>query len=295
MSELKIERADFIAEPGKNVRLQAHATKLPDFYEDEAEYLELLAAIRAEISSLQECMYAHDRYSMLIILQAMDAAGKDGIIEHVFSGINPAGCHVVSFKRPSDEEMSHDFMWRCLKNLPERGKIGIFNRSWYEEALVVRVHPAILNASHLPEALKDGSGKFWDRRLEDIRNIEEYLHRQGTHILKFYLNISRKEQKERLLARMDDPEKWWKVAPQDIVERGHWNSYMEAYEETMEATSTKKSPWYIIPADDKKNARLLVADIVRKHLKDLDIAYPEPGPNFKEELAKARQMLLDQG
>lgn len=225
------------------------------------------------LSDLQEVLYAQDKWSVLVIFQAMDAAGKDGAIKHVMSGINPQGCQVTSFKTPSEEELDHDFLWRCVKNLPERGRIGIFNRSYYEEVLVVRVHEELLKKQKLPAKLI--TKKIWEERLEDIRNFEKYLHRNGTKVIKIFLNVSKEEQKSRFMERIEEPEKNWKFSSGDVRERGFWDQYMTAYEEMIRDTSSKHSPWYVIPADNKSYARLAVASAMIKALDSLDLSYPK--------------------
>jgi PPK2 family polyphosphate:nucleotide phosphotransferase len=258
--------------------------------EDKPRAREVLATGVAALAELQEMLYAQDRWSVLLIFQAMDAAGKDGAIKHVMSGINPQGCQVFSFKAPTSEDLDHDFMWRCLKSLPERGRIGIFNRSYYEEALVVRVHPELLKKSKVPPELvtKD----IWKERFQDIRAIERYLSRNGVLIRKFYLNLSKKEQKRRFLERFDTPEKNWKVSPSDVKERGYWNDYMHAYEDLIRETSTKEAPWYVIPADNKWFTRVMVAAAVIDGLSTLDLEYPTLDAAQLKELAATRAELV---
>jgi PPK2 family polyphosphate:nucleotide phosphotransferase len=241
------------------------------------------------LAELQDKLYAQDRWSVLLIFQAMDAAGKDGAIKHVMSGINPQGCQVYSFKAPTNEELDHDFMWRCSKNFPERGRIGIFNRSYYEETLVVRVHEAILAKQKLPERLV--TKHIWDERFQDIRNIEKYLTRNGTIVRKFFLHVSKEEQKKRFLERIDNPEKNWKFSSADAKERGHWDDYMKAYEDMIRNTATKDSPWYVIPADNKWFTRLVVAATVIDALASLDLEYPEVDEAKLKELAEAKSLL----
>ncbi len=241
------------------------------------------------LAELQDKLYAQDRWSVLLIFQAMDAAGKDGAIKHVMSGINPQGCQVFSFKAPTSEDLDHDYMWRCLKRLPERGRIGIFNRSYYEETLVVRVHEEILKKQKLPEKLV--TKHIWDERFQDIRNIEKYLTRNGTIVRKFFLHVSKEEQKKRFLERIDNPEKNWKFSSADAKERGHWDEYMKAYEEMIRNTATKDSPWYVIPADNKWFTRLVVAAAVIDALSSLDLKYPEVGEVQLKELAEAKALL----
>lgn len=241
------------------------------------------------LAELQNKLYAQDRWSVLLIFQAMDAAGKDSVIKHVMSGINPQGCQVYSFKAPTNEELDHDFMWRCLKNLPERGRIGIFNRSYYEETLVVRVHEQILAKQKLPERLI--TKHIWDERFQDIRNIEKYLTRNGTIVRKFFLHVSKEEQKKRFLERIDNPEKNWKFSSADAKERGHWDDYMKAYEDMIRNTATKDSPWYVVPADNKWFTRLVVAATVIDTLSSLDLKYPDVGESQLKELADAKILL----
>jgi PPK2 family polyphosphate:nucleotide phosphotransferase len=242
------------------------------------------------LAELQDMLYAQDRWSVLLVFQAMDAAGKDGAIKHVMSGVNPQGCQVFSFKAPTSEDLDHDYLWRCMKALPERGRIGIFNRSYYEETLVVRVHPELLAKSKLPPALvtKD----IWKERLADIRGFEQYLARNGTVICKFFLHVSRDEQKKRFLERLENPEKNWKFSANDAAERGHWKEYMAAYEDTIRRTASKEAPWYVVPADNKWFTRVVVAAAVIDTLAGLDLHYPKVGKDRVKELAAARKALL---
>jgi len=244
------------------------------------------------LATLQDILYAQDRWSLLIIFQAMDAAGKDGAIKHVMSGVNPQGCQVSSFKAPSTEELDHDFLWRCQKHLPERGRIGIFNRSYYEEVLVVRVHEQILMNQKLPEKLvtKD----IWENRFQDIRNFEKYLNRNGTIVIKFFLNVSKDEQKKRFIERVDDPDKNWKFSASDAKERGYWNDYMHAYEELIKNTSADKSPWYVIPADNKSYARIAIASAIITALDEMNLEYPTAGPEKIAELNAVKKTLLEE-
>lgn len=241
------------------------------------------------LAELQDKLYAQDRWSVLLIFQAMDAAGKDGAIKHVMSGINPQGCQVFSFKAPTSEDLDHDYLWRCIKCLPERGRIGIFNRSYYEETLVVRVHEEILTKQKLPERLV--TKNIWDERFQDIRNFEKYLSRNGTIVRKFFLHVSEEEQKKRFLERIDNPEKNWKFSSADAKERGHWEEYMKAYEDMIRNTATKHSPWYVVPADNKWFTRLVVAAAVIDALASLDLEYPEVGEEKLKELAEAKKLL----
>lgn len=241
------------------------------------------------LAQLQDVLYAQDRWSVLLIFQAMDAAGKDGTIKHVMSGVNPQGCQVASFKAPTSTDLDHDYLWRCVKALPERGRIGIFNRSYYEETLVVRVHPDILGKQKLPEECV--TKHIWKQRFEDIRSFERYLSRNGTIVRKFFLHVSKKEQKKRFLERLDTPEKNWKFSENDAKERGFWDQYMNAYEETIRETATPESPWYVVPADNKWYTRVVVAAAVIDALASLKLRYPEVGPDKQKELAAARQLL----
>lgn len=242
------------------------------------------------LAALQDILYAQDRWSLLVIFQAMDAAGKDGAIKHVMSGVNPQGCQVSSFKTPSSEELDHDFLWRCQKHLPERGRIGIFNRSYYEEVLVVRVHEAILKAQKLPAKLvtKD----IWEERFKDIRNFEKYLTRNGTIVIKIFLNVSKKEQKKRFIQRVDDPDKNWKFSTADAKERGYWKDYMFAYDELIRNTSTEKSPWYVVPADNKSYARIVIASAIIHALDEMDLEYPKVSKEKLAELHEIKAALL---
>lgn len=244
------------------------------------------------LAALQEILYAQDRWSLLVIFQAMDAAGKDGAVKHVMSGINPQGCQVTSFKVPSAEELDHDFLWRCLKRLPERGRIGIFNRSYYEEVLVVRVHEAILQNQKLPKKLI--TKKIWKDRFEDIRNFEQYLHRNGTVVIKIFLHVSKEEQKLRFIDRIDDPDKNWKFSTGDIKERGYWNEYQDAYEDMIKNTSTKDSPWYVVPADNKAYARIGVASAIISALEQMDLTYPQVSTEKVAELQEVKKALLEE-
>jgi len=248
-----------------------------------------LAKDVGRLAELQEVLYAQDRWSLLLVFQAMDAAGKDGAIKHVMSGINPQGCQVVSFKGPSSEDLDHDFLWRCQKHLPERGRIGIFNRSWYEEMLVVRVHPEILASQRMPTELV--GDKIWQQRAESITDMEKHLSRNGTRIVKFYLHVSPDEQKRRFLERIDKPEKNWKFSPSDAVERTHWKEYRKAYEHVLSTTSTEHSPWYVIPADHKWFTRMAVAHIVVNTLEGMDLKFPKVDKNRLKTLLETRKIL----
>jgi PPK2 family polyphosphate:nucleotide phosphotransferase len=256
---------------------------------DKGEASELLQRGTEWLAEEQEMLYAQDRWSLLLVFQAMDAAGKDGTIKHVMSGVNPQGCQVFSFKQPSSEDLSHDFLWRYQKRLPERGRIGIFNRSYYEEVLVVRVHPEILERQNLPPSFV--SKRIWDERLFDIAHFEDYLTRQGVVILKFFLHLSRKEQKKRFLARLDRPEKHWKFSPSDVHERKFWDDYAHAFEEAIRATASKHAPWYVVPADNKWFTRLVVAAAIVEAVEKLDLTYPTVDPQKKKELQTVRAAL----
>jgi len=288
---------EFRVPVGKKLRLADHETGLPKnkklraLGKDEVKKraAHILEKNLARLSEAQELLYADDRYSVLIVLQAMDAAGKDGTIKHVMSGVNPQGCQVFSFKKPSAEEIDHNFLWRYMKALPERGRIGIFNRSYYEDVLVVRVHPELLAAQRLPSGKHDK--KFWQERYEDINNFERHLTRNGTIILKFFLNVSRDEQKRRFLERLDRPEKNWKFSAADLAERGFWDDYMEAYEDALSATSTEWAPWYIVPADRKWVTRSVVGDIITNAIAALDLHYPVAAVDQRALLEEAKKKL----
>ncbi len=260
------------------------------FYKSKEQYEELLEEHKAELSDLQGLLYANSRYAVLLLFQAMDAAGKDGAIKHVMSGVNPQGCQVFSFKHPSAEELEHDFLWRTTRCLPERGRIGIFNRSYYEEVLIARVHPEILRSEKLPEAALDGKS-LWRERYRSIVDLENHLHRNGTRIIKFFLHLSKEEQRKRFLERIDAPEKNWKISLADIEERKLWKDYMKAYEACLSATSTPNAPWYVVPADDKPNARLIISRVILDTLKELRLSYPEPDKARRKELQSIRRLL----
>jgi PPK2 family polyphosphate:nucleotide phosphotransferase len=275
---------------GKKLDLRDHPTDFTGDYTDKDDAVKDLEKNVGRMAAMQDTLYAQDVYSLLIIFQAMDAAGKDGAIDKVMSGINPQGCHVVSFKQPSSEELQHDYLWRCQKNLPERGKIGVFNRSHYEEVLVVRVHPAIIQGQLLPDEVKADKG-IWKKRFRQIRDWEQHLYENGTHVIKFFLNVSKEEQKERFLARIDEPEKNWKFSMGDAKERGHWDEYMHAYTEAIESTSTENSPWYIIPADKKWFTRWAVSEVLVQKLKSMPLAYPTVSDAHRAELLEAKRVL----
>ncbi len=279
---------------GKNFRLKDYETDgAPSFDKEEKKIIDdVLQAGVKTLSSLQDVLYADNKWALLLIFQAMDAAGKDGAIKHVMSGVNPQGCQVTSFKTPSTEELDHDFMWRCLKQLPERGRIGIFNRSYYEEVLVVRVHNNILKSQKIPDELINKN--IWEERFRDIRHFEKYLSRNGTLILKFFLNVSKEEQKKRFIQRIDKPEKNWKFSEADIKERAYWDEYMKAYEEMIINTSTEESSWYVIPADNKRYARIVIASAIISALDSLDLKYPVVGKDKIEELKKIKEILINE-
>jgi PPK2 family polyphosphate:nucleotide phosphotransferase len=278
---------------GKNFRLKdVDPDDTLDFTKeaDKPTAKEALAMGVTALAELQDKLYAQDKWAVLLIFQAMDAAGKDGAIKHVMSGVNPQGCEVYSFKSPSAEDLDHDYLWRCMKDLPNRGQIGIFNRSYYEEVLVVRVHPQFLAKQKLPPKLV--GKKIWEERFEDIRNFEQYLARNGVVVRKFFLHVSKKEQKQRFLDRIDDPQKNWKFSSNDASERDYWDDYMEAYEQMIQETATKEAPWYVVPADNKWFTRLVVAGAVIETLDSLDLAYPKVDEGKLKELATAKKKLL---
>ena len=287
---MKIHSKEFRICEGEQVKLKQWPTTVKPFYQSKEDYQKILGAHIKELSGLQSLLYASNRHALLLIFQAMDAAGKDGAIKHVMSGINPQGCEVFSFKHPSATELEHDFLWRTTCCLPERGRIGIFNRSYYEEVLVVRVHPEILRAQNLPDELLAG-GRIWEKRYRSIVDLEKHLHRNGTRILKFFLHLSREEQRKRFLARIEDPSKNWKFSRSDIEERKFWKDYVQAYEACLGATSTSHAPWYVVPADDKPNARLILSQIILDTLKELKMCYPQPDRARRKELRSFRKLL----
>jgi PPK2 family polyphosphate:nucleotide phosphotransferase len=280
---MKINSKDFRVRPNEKVKLKDWPTLVKPFYKSKKNYQKLLEKHVEELSSLQRLHYASDHYALLLIFQALDAGGKDGSIRHVMSGVNPEGCEVFGFKQPSAEELKHDFLWRTTCRLPERGRIGIFNRSYYEEVLVVRVHPEILRNEGLPEQLRDEKS-IWKERYRSIVDLEAHLHRNGTRIVKFFLHLSKNEQRKRFLERIDEPDKNWKFSLADVHERKYWKQYTKAFEACLHATSTHIAPWYVIPADDKENARLIVSRIVINALNDLNMAYPETTAKRRREL-----------
>jgi PPK2 family polyphosphate:nucleotide phosphotransferase len=287
---MRIRTKSFRVKPAATVELGRWPTEVAPLYASEEDYQAAIGDHVAELSAQQELFYANNRYSLLLIFQAMDAAGKDGVIKHVMSGINPQGCQVVSFKHPSAEELDHDFLWRTTQHLPERGKIGIFNRSYYEEVLIVRVHPEILEAQNLPPELLQKK-TFWEDRFESIVDLEAHLARNGTKIIKFFLHLSKKEQRKRLLKRIDELDKNWKFSPDDFHERKFWKHYMKAYEACLGATSSAQAPWYVVPADDKKNARLIVSEVILDAFRDLKMRYPETTRVQRKTLTAIRRRL----
>jgi PPK2 family polyphosphate:nucleotide phosphotransferase len=284
---VKIHARDFQVQPADSVDLAKWPTEVKPAYKSDKDYKKLLQAHTEELSDLQAKLYARDSNALLVIFQAMDAAGKDGAIKHVMSGVNPQGCQVFSFKHPSSEELDHDFLWRTTRSLPERGRIGIFNRSYYEEVLIVRVHPELLAAQHLPGHDKH----IWRDRYRSIVDMEQHLHRNGTQIVKFFLHMSKGEQRKRLLARIDDADKHWKFSLADLHEREFWNEYMQAYAQCLSATSTTEAPWYVVPADDKQNARLIISGVILETLRSLHLTWPKLDKKRVRELRKMRKLL----
>ena len=290
---MKINSSDFRLRPDEKVKLSEWPTIVKPFCKSKKRYQKLLREHVEELSSLQRLHYASNHYALLLIFQAMDAAGKDGAIRHVMSGVNPQGCEVFSFKRPSAEELEHDFLWRTTRRLPERGRIGIFNRSYYEEVLIVRVHPEILHGQGVPDELID-KGTIWEERYRSIVDLESHLYRNGTRIIKFFLHLSKDEQRKRFLARIDEPDKNWKLSLADIKERKFWDHYQQAYEACLSSTSTKEAPWYVVPADDKENARVIVSQIILDTLNELGMSYPEVDKARRKELQSIRKLLVSQ-
>jgi PPK2 family polyphosphate:nucleotide phosphotransferase len=287
---LKIHAKDFRVPPRKKVDLAQWPTRAERFFKSKEQYQELLEKHVEGLSSRQQLHYASGRYAVLLIFQGMDSAGKDGAIRHVMSGVNPEGCEVYSFKQPSAEELKHDFLWRTTCRLPERGRIGIFNRSYYEEVLITRVHPEILNTQNLPKHSRDDK-HFWRDRYRSIVELEAHLHRNGTQVIKFFLHLSKKEQEKRFLERIDEPDKNWKFSSSDIHERKYWTHYMQAYARCLAETSTHHAPWYAVPADDKENARLIVSQILMDAFDDLKMAYPKSTPKRRRQLQAIGKML----
>ena len=290
---MRIDSKEFRVPEGETVRLKKWPTKVKPFYKSKKQYEKMLADHVEKLSDRQSVLYAHNRYALLLIFQAMDAAGKDGAIKHVMSGVNPQGCQVFSFKHPSAQELEHDFLWRTSRCLPERGRIGIFNRSYYEEVLIVKVHPEILRGEGLPDETVNDE-KLWKHRYRSIVDLEKHLHTNGTRTIKFFLHLSKEEQRLRFLARIDDPQKNWKLSQADIRERELWPEYQRAYEECLSATSTKFAPWYVVPADDKQNARLIVSRVILDTLEGLNINYPQPDKHHRKELQSIRKQLEKQ-
>jgi PPK2 family polyphosphate:nucleotide phosphotransferase len=291
---MKINVKDFQVPEGEKVKLEKWPTLVEPVYKSKKKYHKILEEHVEELSSLQRLHYASNHYAVLLIFQAMDAAGKDGAIRHVMSGVNPQGCQVFSFKHPSATELDHDFLWRTSQCLPERGRIGIFNRSYYEEVLIVRVHSEILRSQGLPDELLEEK-TIWKERYRSIVDLENHLYRNGTRIIKFFLHLSEEEQRKRFLDRIDEPEKNWKFSLADIEERKFWNQYRQAYEACLSATSTKTAPWYVVPADDKKNTRLFISRIILDTFKALNMSYPETGAKRQQELQLIRKQLEKQG
>lgn len=284
-----MDHAKFLVRPGRKVRLKRFATDYTGKFKHKQEAEEKLSGDIQTLSRFQDILYAQSTYALLIIIQAMDAAGKDSVIKHVMSGVNPQGCQVISFKAPSQREINHDYLWRCSRALPERGQIGIFNRSYYEEVLIARVHPQILARQKLPPELV--GRRIWRERFEDINAWEKYLTRNGIVILKFFLHLSKAEQKRRFLGRIETPEKHWKFAADDITERAHWDEYQRAYEDLFRHTSTVHAPWHIIPADHKWFTRIAVADVINRRLRALKLKYPKPDAGHEKGLHQARRIL----
>jgi PPK2 family polyphosphate:nucleotide phosphotransferase len=287
---MHIKSSNFRVRAGEQVDLKKWPTLVDPVYKTNEEYQELLGRHIKALSAQQELLYASNRFALLLIFQAMDAAGKDGSIAHVMSGINPQGCQVFSFKHPSAAELQHDFLWRTTRNLPERGRIGIFNRSYYEEVLIVRVHPEILRAEGLPDRSADDE-TIWHDRYRSIVNLEKHLHRNGTRIIKFFLHLSKEEQRKRFIDRIDKPEKNWKFSLADIEERKFWKDYMRAYGKCLSATSTEQAPWYVVPADDKQNSHLIVSRILLDTVEKLELSYPKTTPARRRELLSLRKKL----
>jgi len=289
---MNINSTDFRVGERDEVNLNKWPTKIEPVYKTTAHYKRLLEEHVQLLSAKQQLLYATNQHAILLIFQAMDAAGKDGVIKHVMSGVNPQGCQVFSYKHPSPMELQHDFLWRTTRDLPERGRIAIFNRSYYEEVLIVRVHPEILLSEGLPNSLADEK-TTWDNRYRSIIGLEKHLHANGTRVIKFFLHLSKDEQKKRFLERIDSPAKNWKFSQADVEERKFWKHYMTAYEECLSATSTKEAPWYVVPADDKENARLIVSTIVLDTLNQLNMSYPETSSERRRELQSIRKKLVE--
>ncbi|MGZ8911382.1 MAG: ADP-polyphosphate phosphotransferase [Methylococcaceae bacterium] len=291
---MKINVNDFRVQEGEKVNLKKWPTLVEPVYKSKKNYHKHLEEHVEELSSLQRLHYASNRYAVLLIFQPMDAAGKDGALRHVMSGVNPQGCQVFSFKHPSATELDHDFLWRTTQCLPERGRIGIFNRSYYEEVLIARVHPEILRSQALPDELLNEE-TIWQNRFHSILDLESHLYRNGTRIIKFFLHLSKSEQRNRFINRIEDSEKNWKFSMADIEERQYWKQYMQAYEACLSATSTKISPWYVVPSDDKKNTRLIISQVILDTFKELKMSYPETSAKRQQELLSIRHQLMDEG
>jgi PPK2 family polyphosphate:nucleotide phosphotransferase len=287
---MKIDLKDFRVKSGAKVSLKKWATLVKPYYKSEKHYKEMLFDDVKELSHLQRLLNTSGSHAILLIFQAMDAAGKDGAVSHVLTGVNPQGCEVHNFKSPSAEELAHDFLWRTTLRLPGRGRIGVFNRSYYEEVLILRVHPRFLGGEGVPEGLADKKD-FWKGRYRSIVDFEKHLHRCGTRVIKFYLHLSKEEQRRRFLARIDEPEKNWKFSEADATERKFWDQYMDAYEDCLSATSTKTAPWHVVPADDKLNARLIISRVVIQAMKELRMSYPAITPGRRKELQAIRKQL----
>lgn len=287
---MKIDSEQFRVHPGSGIQLSKLPTKVDPFYKSQKKYRALLAEHVSELSKQQQLLYSSDRYALLLIFQGMDAAGKDGAIRHVMSGVNPQGCDVESFKQPSAAELEHDFLWRTYRKLPKRGRIGIFNRSYYEEVLVVRVHPEMLKNEGLSAEICDDKN-IWAGRYRSIVDMEHHLHHNGTRTIKFFLHLSKEEQRKRFLERIDDPTKNWKFSLSDLHERKYWDHYTKAFEECLNATSSQHSPWYVVPADDKENARLIISTVVLDTIKSLQLSYPKTTPAHRAELLAIRKQL----
>lgn len=290
VKRMKFDSDEFRVREDNKVNLKKWPTEVKPYYKSKKQFKRLLRDRIDEMADLQNLLYASNRYSVLLIFQAMDAAGKDSAIKHVMSGVNPQGCQVFSFKHPSLEELNHDFLWRTTRSLPERGRIGIFNRSYYEEVLIVRVHPELLRAQGLPSNVLNEK-TIWKERYRSIRDLEAHLHRNGTQIVKFFLHLSREEQRKRFLARIEEPDKNWKFSRKDIEESEYWSDYIKAYEACLSATSTHDSPWYVVPADDKENARLIISQIIVDSLRQLKMKYPNLSEDHRKELRSLRKLL----
>ena len=285
-----ISSNDFYLQGGNPFSLADFPTRVEPVYKSKKQYQKMLAEHVAELSHLQQLLYASNSYAMLLIFQAMDAAGKDGAIRHIMSGVNPQGCQVFSYKHPSANELQHDFLWRTSRDLPERGRIGIFNRSYYEEVLIVKVHADLLKSEGVP-LLNEQGNTIWQERYRSISNLESHLHRNGTRVIKFFLHLSEQEQRARFIERIDTPEKNWKFTESDLKERQYWPQYTRAYEECLAATSTPESPWYVVPADDKETTRLIVSRIILDHMQQLNLTFPKVSAARKKELQRIRRLL----